>query len=179
MLSTERLLLRPLQEDDAAMVVQLAGEWQVASKTGRIPYPYELDMALEFIRSQQNASEREVIFAVCRRTDAVLMGCVGASFDGDTAELGYWFGLAYWGRGFATEAAQALMSYVFSLPAIRQMTSSHLLDNLASGRVLMKLGFTEFECVTVNWRNEGRVELVKYQLSQLDWAASIEGEGRR
>lgn len=161
-LLTSRLLLRPLTEADAGMVAQLAGEWQVASKTGRIPYPYELAMAVDFIRSQQDALDREVIFAVCRQADGVLLGCVGASFDADSAELGYWFGQAYWGQGYATEAAQALVHYVLSLPNIRQMTSSHLLTNPASGRVLVKLGFTESERATVNWRNEGLVELVKY-----------------
>lgn len=159
-LHTARLILRPLTEDDAGMVVQLAGEWQVASKTGRIPYPYELEMAFDFIRSQH--TEREVIFAVCLRSDGALLGCVGASFDAGSAELGYWFGQAYWGQGFATEAAQALVQYVLSLPNVMQMTSSHLLSNPASGRVLVKLGFIESERETVNWRNEGQVELVKY-----------------
>jgi [ribosomal protein S5]-alanine N-acetyltransferase len=159
-LHTSRLLLRPLTEDDAGMLAQLAGEWQVASKTGRIPYPYELAMAADFIRAQHR--EREVIFAVCQQADGALMGCVGASFEDDSAELGYWFGQAYWGQGFATEAAQALVHSVLSLPNITQMTSSHLLTNPASGRVLVKLGFVESERATVNWRNEGPVELVKY-----------------
>ncbi|MGL4996001.1 MAG: GNAT family N-acetyltransferase [Deefgea sp.] len=168
--------MRPLQEDDAVMIAQLAGEWQVASKTGRIPYPYELDMALDFIRSQQNSSEREVIFAVCQQTDDALLGCVGASFEADSAELGYWLGQAYWGQGFATEAAKALVNYVFSLPRIKQMTSSHLLSNPASGHVLAKLGFIESERKIVNWRNEGHVELVKYQLSH-SLGGSVEREG--
>ena len=160
-LSTERLLLRPLQDSDAAMIAQLAGEWQVASKTGRIPYPYELSMAAEFIRCSQQNRAKEVLFAVCLR-NGDLVGCVGASLDGDSAELGYWLGIAYWGQGFATEAAQALVQYVLSLPNTRQMTSSHLLSNPASGRVLTKLGFIEFAREMVNWRHEGQVELVKY-----------------
>ncbi len=163
-LSTERLLLRPLQDSDAAMIVELAGEWQVASKTGRIPFPYELTMAAEFIRWSQQNRAKEVLFAVCLHSGD-LIGCVGASFAGDSAELGYWFGIAFWGQGFATEAAQALVPHVFSLPKIRQMTSSHLLTNPASGRVLAKLGFVESGREIVNWRNEGCVELVKYQLS--------------
>ena len=133
--------MRPLQDGDAAMLAALAGEWQVASMTGRIPYPYELAMAQDFIQAVLSHPEQEVMFAVCRQADALLMGCVGASFDADSAELGYWFGQAYWGQGFATEAAQALVAYIFSLPTITQMTSSHLLSNLASGRVLAKLGF--------------------------------------
>lgn len=161
-LYTPRLLLRPLHEGDASMLVQLAGEWQVASKTGRIPYPYELPMAIDFIRSLQDAFDREIVFAVCCQTDGALLGCVGVSFDVDSAELGYWFGLEYWGQGFATEAAQALMEYVLSLPNIKQITSSHLLSNPASGRVLLKLGFFESERTIVSWRNQGQVELVKY-----------------
>lgn len=158
------------------MVAQLAGEWQVASQTGRIPYPYELEMAVDFIRAQQNTAEREVVFAVCRQADGELMGCVGVSFEANSAELGYWFGEAYWGQGFATEAASALLKYVLALPKVTQMTSSHLLSNLASGRVLAKLGFIESERETVNWRNEGQVELVKY-LYRPAWAKHAECEG--
>lgn len=175
-LHTSRLVLRPLTEDDAGIVVQLAGEWQVATKTGRIPYPYELEMALDFIHAQQKSNEREVIFAVCRQSDGALLGCVGANFEADSAELGYWFGQAYWGQGFATEAAQALLQYVFSLARIKQMTSSHLLNNPASGRVLKKLGFIEVAREIVNWRNEGQVELVKY-LYRIACAAHFECEG--
>jgi ribosomal-protein-alanine N-acetyltransferase len=170
--------LRPLQDSDAAMVAALAGEWQVASKTGRIPYPYELAMAVEFIRAVRNQPEREVIFAVCRQ-DGELIGCVGASFDGDAAELGYWFGVAYWGQGFASEAARAVLDFVFAQPTITQMTSSHLPSNPASGRVLCKLGFRETRRETVRWRDAEQVDLVNYQLSQADWAASLQVEGRQ
>ena len=159
------------------MLAQLAGEWQVASQTGRIPYPYELKMAVDFIRAQHNADEREVIFAVCQQADGALIGCVGASFDANLAELGYWFGQAYWGQGFATEAASALLNYVVALPHITQITSAHLLSNPASGRVLHKLGLIEVAREVVNWRNEGAVELVKYRLSQQAWAARFEHEG--
>ena len=56
----------------------------------------------------------------------------------ETAADGYWFGRPYWGKGFATEALQALTSAARSLGALE---AGHFVDNPASGRVLSKGGF--------------------------------------
>ncbi len=60
--------------------------------------------------------------------------------DGE-AELGYWLGRAWWGNGYATEAAQALVWFAGDALGLRRLTAGHAADNLPSGRVLSKLGF--------------------------------------
>jgi RimJ/RimL family protein N-acetyltransferase len=69
-----------------------------------------------------------------------LVGSVGLSRDGDKVELGYWIGRPYWGQGYATEAARALLSLAKVL-GHRRLVAGHFVDNPASGRVLRKLGF--------------------------------------
>ena len=56
------------------------------------------------------------------------------------AELGYWVGLPFWGRGYATEAGRAMLDYGFDEIGLNRIEALYLLRNPASGRVLDKLG---------------------------------------
>lgn len=136
-MQTDRLRLRTVVDGDAARIAVLAGDWDVASMTGRIPYPYSEGAAYHWING---VAEREEVFGI--EHDAELIGICGftAEPNGD-AELGYWIGKPYWGRGFATEAASAVMAYGFTKAGIRRFVCKHLADNPASARVIHKLGF--------------------------------------
>ena len=70
-----------------------------------------------------------------------LIGGVGIADRGSNSELGYWVVPSHWGRGYATEAARAVVAAArYSLP-IDRLVSGHFTDNPASGAVLRKLGF--------------------------------------
>lgn len=136
-LSTARLQLRPLTEADADRIALLGGVWEVASMTGRIPYPYSRAGALQWM---QGLAEGEVVFGIAH--DGHLIGICGYSPSTKGAvEIGYWLGKAWWGQGFATEAARGLMDYAFAQPGVRRITCGHFVDNPASKRVIEKLGF--------------------------------------
>jgi acetylornithine deacetylase/succinyl-diaminopimelate desuccinylase-like protein len=62
--------------------------------------------------------------------------------DHDRAEIGYWIGKPYWGRGYATEAAAAVLSYGFGALNLHRMHAYHYSRNPASGRVLQKIGMS-------------------------------------
>ncbi len=137
-LKTDRLVLRPLQMADAAAIAALACEFDVARMTARMPHPYALDDARAWIG--QIAGSGETVFAITR--DSELIGCAGyVPLDGIRAEIGYWLGKPWWGRGLATEAAGALVQDVFETGGFEQIDTGHFSDNAASGRVLEKLGF--------------------------------------
>jgi RimJ/RimL family protein N-acetyltransferase len=61
--------------------------------------------------------------------------------DSTTWEIGYWYGLPYWGLGYASEAAQALMDWGRDQLGAKAFVAGHFADNPASGHVLRKLGF--------------------------------------
>lgn len=137
MIRTKRLTLRPLLPADADRIAALGGEWDVASMTGRIPYPYSADAAQHWLTG---VAEGEVVFVIERAGE--LIGICGYTPREERgAEMGYWLGKPYWGQGLATEAASALMSYGFSKGRVKQFTCCHFTDNPSSGRVLAKLGF--------------------------------------
>lgn len=136
---TERLLLRAPALSDARAIAELAGDYEVASMTGTIPHPYDRDMAVDWIESL-DAGEEGVAFAIDLGGD--LIGCVGyRATEQDHAEMGYWIGKPYWGRGYATEAARALIRYAFERERFDYLTVGHFKENPASARVIAKLGF--------------------------------------
>jgi [ribosomal protein S5]-alanine N-acetyltransferase len=135
-LETERLTLRPLRRSDASEFTRLAGDWAVASMTSDIPYPFSEKQA----RGWLTPVRAEVRFAIER--EGQLIGGVGFyRRAGGSAELGFWLGRPWWGYGYATEAAQAVVRHGFKVHRLPTFTSAHFVDNPASGRVLAKLGF--------------------------------------
>jgi RimJ/RimL family protein N-acetyltransferase len=134
---TKRLVLRELDERDAKPISLLAGDWDIARMTARIPFPYSEPLAHQWMRGiEPNEFVRGVDLA------GVLIGAVGYMPQADgSAEIGYWIGKPWWGRGFATEAARALVRYCFATARIGRLTCCHFVDNPASQRVIAKLGF--------------------------------------
>jgi [ribosomal protein S5]-alanine N-acetyltransferase len=138
---TARLVLRPLVMSDAYRIAMLAGDFDVASMTGTIPHPYSERMAAEWIKGAL-AGKEGVVFAIERF--GALIGCAGyRAKDGTFAELGYWIGKPFWGNGYATEAAQALIEHAFAQNGFAFVVAGHFRDNPASARVIAKLGFVQ------------------------------------
>ena len=149
-ITTERLVLRPLEKADLARLVTLVNSWNVARMLSRVPFPYD-DADGERFLVFLAANPQEQTFAI--NDAAGLVGCIGLHpDDAGGIELGYWLGEPYWGRGYATEAGHALIRYGFETLRPDILTSGHFVENLASSRVLQKLGFrytgdSERDCV--------------------------------
>lgn len=136
MLATERLLLRPFTNADAAAFEALAGDWDVARMTSDIPHPLDTERALYWLQPATG----EQRFAICR--EGRLIGGVGTfRRESGLGELGFWLGRAWWGQGIATEASRAILAHGLATNAYSGFSSSHFDDNPASRRVLEKLGF--------------------------------------
>ena len=142
-LRTPRLVLRPFALSDAARVAELAGDREVAATTLRIPHPYDAHMAEEWIADHRTAYEdgRLATFAITTAA-GVLIGSIGLSLHSDHArgEMGYWIGKPYWGQGYATEAASAVLRFGFEALALHRIHAHHMTANPASGTVLKRLG---------------------------------------
>ena len=143
-LETERLVLRPFQLSDAARVKALAGAFEIYRTTLNIPHPYEDGMAEKWIatHASQFYEGSSVNLAVTLKADGILIGAIGldATLRHQRTELGYWIGVPYWGNGYCTEAAVAVVRYGFTVMNYHKITSSHMEGNPASGRVMQKAG---------------------------------------
>jgi RimJ/RimL family protein N-acetyltransferase len=140
-LHTERLILRPPGRQDLNHIVWLLGDFEVARNLSRAPHPYTEQNGRDFLLMAARgwARDEDYIFAICLKNARACIGMSGVH-PSRGWEVGYWLGRPFWGRGFATEAGQALIAYAFEQGADR-LTAKWFHDNPASGRVLEKLGF--------------------------------------
>ena len=143
---TTRLLLRPFEVADARRVAYLAGAYDVAKMCGRVPHPYTMASACDFIDMTRAGrdSGAEHAFAVTAPIDGLVGSCGVMRVGGEesaTYEIGYWFGMPYWGLGYASESARALMDWARDELGAKAFGAGHFVDNPASGNVLRKLGF--------------------------------------
>lgn len=142
---TPRLTLRPPRREDAVTIATLINDFDVVRNLSRVPFPYTLADAEWFLGmvTAKNAG-REQTFAV-EHADFGLIGVMGFHLEENAPlplpELGYWLGRTFWGRGFATEAASALLRWAAESWGKRAVVSGHFTDNPASGAVLAKNGF--------------------------------------
>jgi RimJ/RimL family protein N-acetyltransferase len=138
-LETERLTLRKPTLADVKAIARLANDRRIAENTRRLPHPYSLDHAVEFVRAMANDS-RETVFLI--ENNFVPIGMVGVDWCApDAPELGYWLGVEHWGRGFGTEAARAAIDFAFEEFDTDQLLSGARVANPASRNILEKCGF--------------------------------------
>jgi RimJ/RimL family protein N-acetyltransferase len=138
------LNLRPFALADAAEIQRLCNAREVAFNTLLIPHPYPEGAAEEWIGTHREKFEsgESINFAIALRESGALAGAIGLRIvrENDAAEIGYWIGVPYWGRGIATEAARAVIAYGFSRLGLNRIHAEHFTRNPASGRVLQKAG---------------------------------------
>jgi [ribosomal protein S5]-alanine N-acetyltransferase len=175
-LETARLVLRPFALTDAADVRRLAGDFAVADTTLLIPYPYPEGAAEEWIATHEPkfASGEQVICAITLRADGALIGGIGLGVvrPHARAALGYWTGVPYWGCGYCTEAARALVGYGFTVLGLERIEAEHFARNPASGRVMQKLGMRREGTLRARHIKWGRPEdSVVYSVLRGEWAA--------
>ena len=133
-LESERLRLRPPRPSDIHSMTAWLSDYDVARMTSRVPHPYGESDAEDFI-----AMGEANRFVIERKGDGLFMGMAGIHAD-DGYEFGYWLGRPFWGFGYATEAAQRLVTYAFTVLDVDQLHAGWFYDNPASGHVLAKLG---------------------------------------
>lgn len=142
-LVTPRLVLRPLQLEDAHWIARESGRPEVARNLALVPEPNPaLGVELFILSSRaREANLGDRVRAVCLREGEAPIGIIGASPRGEGCwSFGYWYGPAYWGQGFATEAGLAMIEGLRALGA-KQLIAGFFSHNVASARVLSKLGF--------------------------------------
>mgnify|MGYP001766420505 CR=1 FL=1 len=141
-LETPRLVLRRPVRADAARLAELADDVGVAENLSTLPNPYTLDDALAFIDNTEVGPTRWNLGVYLKAENAAFVGTVSLMpRDGDRFVLGFWIGRPYWGRGFAAEAAQAVVDLAFTGLGADAVAATTRVTNGASRRVLEKCGF--------------------------------------
>lgn len=139
---TERLLLRPVWPEDAQSLFEAIHDEAIIRNLARAPWPYTIDDAHKFIAMRREPTAPNFMILRCKDGAPRLIGSCGLLKHDGVIELGYWIARPYWGAGYATEAANAVMKIAFSL-GHTILHAGYFADNPASGKVLRKNGFVQ------------------------------------
>lgn len=176
-LSTERLILRPYSLDDVSDVVRLIGDVRVSETLLNVPYPYYEQDAIDWISTREPMflSKANADFAITSGATGEYLGGIGLTFNPlmNYAELGYWVGLPHWGKGYVTEAARAVVDWGFRERNLNRILARHVPHNLASGRVMVKIGM-QYEGTLRQHARKGSVyfDMVIYGMLRKEWEAN-------
>jgi RimJ/RimL family protein N-acetyltransferase len=179
-IETRRLLLRPPHDDDIDDMVQLANNVSVASMLGTMPHPYFPDDAKEFLARVKRRTKGDSVYAITNKQDGEFMGCCGLHHDAQRFELpymGYWLGEPYWNRGFATEAARALVDLFFKVTDREELMISCRRENAPSRAVIAKCGGQFWKAGEARHKVRGELQqLEHFRVTRSSWMAAAFGK---
>lgn len=166
-ITTSRLILRMFDQSDAKEVARLCNNVNIYKNTLYLPYPYSLKDALSWMERHLKNYEAGVSyeFAVTEKESGQLLGAIGLSCNQrfNQGEIAYWIGEEFWGKGYATEAAEAVLQFAFKEKKLHKVFARCFGSNPASGRVLVKSGMREEGTLIDHIRKDGRYEdLIHY-----------------
>jgi len=158
-LKLSRCTLRPWRAGDGASLVRYANNRNVSGNLkDRFPFPYTAADATAWIA---HASGQMPIVNFAIVVDGEAVGGTGIELGADvfhrSAEIGYWLGEPFWGRGIATEVLRALTDYAWATFDIIRLEAGVFSWNPASARVLEKAGYTLEGCLRQGVVKQGRV----------------------
>ncbi len=135
--------VRSWRDSDAESLVRHANNPQIASKLrDAFPHPYTLGDARAFLERHLDVKP-ETLFAIA--IDGQAVGGIGFRLHEDvervSAEIGYWLGESYWGRGITTDALRAVTAFAVKQHRLTRVFALPFEDNAASCRVLEKAGY--------------------------------------
>ncbi len=157
-LESERLILRRLRLADADTVARLVGDWDIIKNLSDAPYPYPPGLAARWIASTRRGIDERMDYALAiaprglagpagaillrqSQREPALAGQPTRLPRGKSAEIGYWVGREFWGRGYAREAVRRMVRFAFDELGLDRVWGAVLIDNAASCRVLAGEGF--------------------------------------
>lgn len=175
-LTTRRLILRPLTLRDAARIQRLCGELAVSRWLSSVPHPYPDGEAERFISSCLD--EGACAWAIELKSDPVLIGILGLDGPRASATLGYWLGQRWWGRGVVSEAAEEVVRFGFEDLGFENLLSGAFEGNPPSLRIQEKLGFRITGERQMRCRALGcELRHIDTALTRIDWEATREEAG--
>lgn len=154
-LRTERLLLRPLRSADAGWISQEIARPEVQRMLPAVPHPHRRADTEKWLAGRSRWPGN---YAITR--GGAPLGVVTLALANGVPELGYWLARAAWGQGIATEATRAALARHFAMSRT-QVPSGHIIDNLASRAVLLKLGFVDIGLLFCDSRYRGHSVVVR------------------
>jgi 8-oxo-dGTP diphosphatase len=177
-----RVALRPLTPADADQLFPLLNDWQVVKMLSEVPWPLTPADVETYTARQGEPDAASEDFAIIVAGRAVGVCGVKKPGSGDPPRkmprLGYWIGRPFWSQGIATEAVRILVAHAFARFPHEVVGAGVFVDNLASRRLLEKLGFSVVARGESLSRSRGAlVPTVDMRVTRERWHAVVQGAG--
>jgi RimJ/RimL family protein N-acetyltransferase len=165
-LATARLRLRPSVAADAERAFEIQSDWRVTRNLRMARFPADRDDIASWFVIHEAEWLAGTAFRFAIEEDSRMVGLVDVDeVAGSEGDLGYWLEPAAWGKGFAYEAASALVRFAFDTLGLSALNSGHAADNPNSGRILTKLGFARAGEGATHSRSRGEtIRQIRYRL---------------
>ena len=181
-IQTERLILRDVREDDLPILLAQAVEPE--ARRGILAYQaderYNRVCLMAAIQWASVANRQNYTLTVERKEDGVLIGnCSIAHVKPESIEsaLGWHYGKEFWGRGYGTEAARALLYIGFALGGVTEIYADCFTDNFGSIRIMEKIGMRSNRNLRLfnqirGWCYGENRPTVRYTISRNEWVTT-------
>ncbi|MDK9697421.1 MAG: GNAT family N-acetyltransferase [Siculibacillus sp.] len=185
-LETPRLVLHRPTRADAPRMAELANDVAIAENLSILPHPYGLDDAHAYIdNTEVSAARINLGVYLAGEADGFIGTASLMPRDGERFVVGYWIGRPFWGKGYATEAVQAVVDLAFGRLGVEAVAATARVTNGSSRRVLEKCGF-QFagSGMGPSLHHRGMVPIDRFRLersiwmSLKNWAAKPGGAAR-
>ncbi len=173
-IETKRLLLRKLSFTDIPQIIEFAGNQKVAETTLNIPHPYTEEDAIYWMNSANVGfvNKTQFTFGISTKLKDEFIGGIGLKINSkfQRGVLGYWIAEPFWNTGFATEAVGGILTFGFTEIHLHKIYATHLVENPASGRVMIKNGMIkEGELKDHTKKGDLFRSLIQYRLTKQEF----------
>ena len=170
----DRLVLNRTSFKDIPKIIEYAGNKKIADTTLNIPHPYKEEDAIFWINNINNGfvNKTQYTFGIRVKDDDQFIGAIGLKVNNRfyRGELGYWIGEPFWNKGYASDAVNAILNFGFTEIKLNKIYATHLKENPASGKVMIKNGMIkEAELKDHTIKNGVFKTLIQYRLTKLEF----------
>ena len=176
-ITTERVVLRWVSEDDIDSLYEVFSDPQVMRYWATPPYTNR-EAAVELQREIASGNESGTMlkWGLALRDSNRLIGTTtlfNLNLDNERAEIGYALGRAHWGKGYMNEALQGLLTHAFEVMQLRRLEADVDPRNANSIRTLERLGFQREGFLRERWHVNGEIQdAIFYGLLRREWLKS-------
>ncbi len=173
-IETNRLILQQITSNDIPKIIEYAGNKKVADMTLNIPHPYKEQDAVFWINSANEGlkNRTQYTFGIRIKTSNQFIGGIGLKVNNrfNRSELGYWVAEPFWNTGYTTEAVKAILKFGFEVLNLNKIFATHLTENIASGKVMIKNGMIKEGELKDHTKKGGLYQsLIQYRLTKIEF----------
>ena len=159
---SDNLFIKKPSTNNLNSLISNLNNWNIVKWLINVPYPYNIDDALEWLEITKREELCLNIFLKKKLIGGISIASKGINTNFD---LGYWISEDYWGRGYALEASKLLIAHFFSNTSQNKIYSGHIINNKKSKKILETLGFVKIsEGKVFSLSKQKKVDHVYYEL---------------